>query len=567
MLKNFLKVSLAIGVAVAALSLQGHAQTVQLQIVGSSAFFLEAGLGANYSSGPINAPCVWSASSGVTATDGSITPSAVDSGSAWVAWTKGASGGTCAAPVAPYNIYAYLNTDSVVGNRCLFNACTITYPLTSPAPAGLILTGGVANCGTTGECALPDAPVAAYLNAKAANVAATDIRPEDAEFAIARALAAPCGSTIGSTQYLGLGYSNGGVINSAIPGSTKKFNVVKFTLPSTAPTVTVVGATALLVAVHSSGDTNGFATNYNLTSAQLAHYLDGTTNTTPGGEAANVLVREPLSGTYNTMEYNVPNTTVNQTSQDVGKTQPTAQQNCMLSAGVEVANPTLKFTASNGAERLRAIGTGEELTEVGAFVNSNTSDNNNNLGYSFWSVANFKGLGAVANSYYYTVDGVDPLNSTSTSCTYNGVIPTSGSAALACVDMHNIANGSYPIYSLLRMVNTDTSISTTVGNLATAAQDFVSFGTTTSRPDFIRPKSMTSIREHFTPPLALSGSTYPATNTDGDKQFVTITNCSALPEAGGDVGGVVVPLTAGTNNNSSWCSANSNTHGQTGSRR
>lgn len=566
MLKNFVKMSLVMGLAVVS-SLQVHAQSVSLQIVGSSAYFLEAGLGANLSTGPINAPCVWSASSGVTATDTTVTPSAVDSGSAWVAWTTG-TGGTCASPASNAVIYAYLNTDSVVGNRCLFNGCTLSYPTTDPAPAGLILTGGVTNCGTTGECNLPDLTIAAKLNAQVANVAASDIRPEDAEFAIARALSTPCGGAIGSTQYLGLGYSNGGVVNSAIPGSTKKFNVVSFKLPSTAPNVQVVGATALLVAVHSSNDANGFATSGDISSQDLAYYLDGTTNSTPGGEAANVLLREPLSGTYNTMEYNVPNrigtfgtSPTFGTSQDVGKNQPAAQQNCILSGGVEVANPTLKFTSSNGAVRLRAIGTGEELAEVGAFTNGNTTDNNNNLGYGFWSVANYAGLGAIAHTGYYTVDGVDPLNSTS--CSYTGVIPTSGSSALACVDMHNVANGSYPIYSLLRMVNTNTAISSTVAKLATAADDFVSFGTTTSRPDFIRPTSMTSIREHFTPPLGVSGSTYPTTNTDGDKQFTSLTSCTALPEAGGDVGGVVVTLAA----NSTWCKDNNNPHGQTGGRR
>lgn len=567
MLKNFLKMSVVIGLAVVS-SLQAHAQTVELQIVGSSAFFLEAGLGANFASGPIKAPCVWSASSGVTATDKTRT-SAVDSGSAWVAWTTG-TGGSCSSPASNAVIYAYLNTDSVVGNRCLFNGCTLAYPTNSPAPAGLILTGGVGNCGTTGECDLPDTAVAAKLNAQVSNVAATDIRPEDAEFAIARALDTPCAGTIGTTQYLGLGYSNGGVINSAIPGSTKKFNVVSFKLPSTAPNVTVVGATALLVAVHSSNDANGFATDANITSQDLAWYLDGTTHTTPGGEAANVLLREPLSGTYNTMEYNVPNRKGTKggsfaTSQDVGLNQQTAEQNCIVSGGVKVANPTLKFTSTNGAERLRAIGTGEELTEVGAFTNGNSTDNDNNLGYSFWSVANFAKLGAVAHTGYYKVDGVDPLNSTK--CTYNGVIPTSGSNELACVDMHNVANGTYPIYSLLRLVNTNTAISSTVASLASAAQDFVSFGEINSRPDFILPSKMTSIREHFTPPLGVAGSVYPAVNTDGDKQFTSLTNCTSLPEAGGDVGGVVVPLTVGTNNNSTWCKTNSNTHGQTGGRR
>lgn len=38
--------------------------------------------------------------------------------------------------------------------------------------------------------------------------------------------------------------------------------------------------------------------------------------------------------------------------------------------------------------------------------------------------------------------------------------------------------------------------------------------------------------------------------------------CTAVPEAGGYVGGVVVTLSA----NSTWCTDNKNTHGQTGGR-
>ncbi len=64
MLKNFLKVSLVIGAALASLSQQANAQTVKLNIIGSSAYWLEAGLGANFSgsTGLIKASCVWSES-------------------------------------------------------------------------------------------------------------------------------------------------------------------------------------------------------------------------------------------------------------------------------------------------------------------------------------------------------------------------------------------------------------------------------------------------------------------------------------------------------------------------
>jgi len=571
MLKKFLQVSLLVGAAVV-LSLQAQAQSVSLNIIGSSAQFLEAGLGANYTSGGINAPCVWSvSSSNIVATDTSVTPSAVDKGSAWVEWTKG--GGTCAVPGSTSLIYAYLNTDSVVGNRCLFNStCTISYaPGSGTAPSGLILTGGTANCGTTGECTLP-AVIANKLTNVRPNVAATDIRPEDAEFAISRALH-PCGSPVVSgSQYLGLGYSNGGVIDSAV--STKAFNVVYFLLPSSY-NVTLVGATAELVAVHGDGTGTGFATSGNLSNSTLAKMLDGTIETTPNGGAANVLLREPLSGTYNTMEYNIPNATgntvgitpasANKTSQDVGLNQAVAQRNCSDNGTGTAAVTTLKFTNSTtGATRLRAIGTGEELSEVGSYANG--KGGTNNLGYSFWSVANFASLGTVARTGFYTVDDVDPLDKTS--CSYTGVIPTTGSAALACVDMHNVGNGTYPIWSLLRMVNTNTSISSTVATLASAEQHFVSFNTTTSRPDFIVPSSMSVVRSHFVPPVPTGDSFKyyePASTSiaNGDAQLGNGRTACTSPELGGDVGGVVITLTS----DSSWCSTNSNTHGQTGERR
>ncbi len=127
------------------LAVASNAQTVQLSGIGSSALFLEAGLGANNPYGAINAPCVWSGNNNlaptigpsnvVTATDTSTPMDPVsDSGNAWVAWTPGTSG-TCDAPATDARVFAYLQTDSVVGDRCLFNAslspsqCVIAYPV------------------------------------------------------------------------------------------------------------------------------------------------------------------------------------------------------------------------------------------------------------------------------------------------------------------------------------------------------------------------------------------------------------------------------------------------------
>jgi ABC-type phosphate transport system substrate-binding protein len=550
-MRNFLKASFALGVTVVALSANANAQKVQASGLGSSGLFLELGLGANSNKGSVQAPCVWSENtSSVVATDTSTGTSLQDKGSAWVAWQK--NGGTCEQPGPNAAVFAYLQTDSVVGNRCLFNAnlatpqCSIAYPTTVPAPAGLIL-------GTAGEVALPEV-IANLLNAHKVNFAGTDIRPEDAEFAIDRALK-PCGgAVVAGSQYQGLGYTNGSTIASDFSGSL--FNVINFTLPTNFA-VTPVGATPQVIVVNGNGDSTGFSQSgiTNLSSAALAFFLDGTysyadqalSSPSASGDAVTTILREPLSGTYNTMEYNVPNTTTQKTSQDVGKTQPAAQKNC---SGTAVKTNPLHIATPSGGARRRAIGTGQELAEVIA--------NPNSLGYSFWSTANFAGFTAVAapDAKYLTIDGIDPL--LSSSATYTGTVPVTGSTDLANVDLHTTANGTYPIWSLLRLVNVGSTPLTAVNNLATSAQLFVSFGSSTSRPDFIVPSSLTVVRSHFKTPVGLGE---PAAVANGHVGLPA-SACTA-PESGGDVGGVVLTLRS----DSAFCTDNDVTTGQTGQRR
>jgi hypothetical protein len=551
-MKHILKASLALGVTVAALSANAKAQTVEVNGLGSSGLFLELGLGASSSKGSIDATCVWSENtSTVIATDTSSGTSLLDKGNAWVAWTPG-TGGTCADPASTSVIYAYEQTDSVVGNRCLFNAnlstpkCSIAYPTTDPAPAGLIL-------GTAGEVSLP-AVIAEKLNASKVNAAGTDIRPEDAEFAIARALKSCNVAVATGSQYLGLGYTNGSTIKSFFSASL--FNVINFSLPASF-TVTPVGATPVVVVVNGNGDNTGFsqAAITNLSTATLGKFLDGTfsfadqalSSPTASGDKVFAVIREPLSGTYNTMEYNAPNTTVNKTSQDVGLDQPTAQKNCN---GAAVGSNPLDIATPSGGARERAIGTGQELSEVIATANS--------IGYGFWSTANFAGYTAALapHAKYLKVGGIDPL--LKSGVTYTGALPVTGTTALADVDLHTTANGTYPIYSLLRLVNVGSTALTAVNNLATSAQAFVSFGTTTSRPDFIVPSSLTVVRSHFIPP---AGVGEPATAANGHVGLSS-SACTA-PEAGGDVGGVVFTLRA----DSSFCTTNHVTTGETGHRQ
>jgi hypothetical protein len=552
--KNLLKASFAVGAVLVALSANSQAQTVAVNGLGSSAIFLELGLAASSATtatpAGLGATCLWTENvNSVVATDTSATGSLQDKGNAFVAWTPGT--GTCSAPVSP-TIYAYLQTDSVVGNRCLFNGtlCKIAYPTSNPATNNLILT--------TGEVSLP-ASIANALNSSSVNVAGTDIRPEDAEFAIARALK-PCGTAVATgSQYLGLGYTNGTTINSFF--STSTFNVINFTLP-TAYTVTPIGAVPVVVVVNSPSASTGFnaAGITNLTSSALAKFLDGTysyTNqalSTPAatGLAVTTIIREPLSGTYNTMEYNVPNNTTLKTSQDVGLNQPAAQKDC---SGTSASPNPMNIATTSGGARQRAIGTGQELSSVLATPTS--------LGYGFWSVANFKAFTGTTNARYLTVDGVDPLlNTSSTSgitySTYNGALPLAGSAEMANVNLLNVANGTYPIWSMVRLVNAGSTAPAAVTNLANASQNFVQSGSSTARPDFVQTSSLSVVHSHVVPP---AGAGEPTSAANGHVGLPTSV-CTAT-ELGGDVGGTVLTLVA----DSTYCSRNGVKTGQTGLRK
>jgi len=562
--KKFLtKASLVLGFTLTALAVNLHAQTVAMNGLGSSAIFLELGLAASSATtatpAGLGATCLWTENtSSVVATDTSTGTSLTDTGNAWVAWTP--VGGTCAvASGAATTIYSYLQTDSVVGNRCLFNStsCTIAFPTTTPASAGLI--------SGSSEVALSSV-VAAALNSAAVNTAGTDIRPEDAEFAITRATTA-CGTAVASgSQYLGLGYTAGTTIDSYFTSST--FNVIPFTLPGTY-TVTPLGATPILVVVNSPSATTGFndgVATTQITNATLAKFLDGTysytdqtSSATGTGSAVNVVIREPLSGTYNTLEYNDPNTTVNQTSQDVGVNQPAAQINCSGSA--PLSNPMFIETASGGF-RERAIGTGQELAEV---LDNETSGGVPTgvptLGSGFWSVANFKGFTSTAAPFakYLTIDGVDPLYTTTSGSgyVYTGTIPTTATQ-LESVTLNNVANGSYPIWSMLRLVTASSSAPTAITNLATAAQNFVPTGTTSSRPDFVKTSSLSVVHSHFVPPAGAGQPTSAANGHVGDPT----SRCTAT-ELGGDVGGKILTLVA----DSLFCAEHGVTTGQTGERK
>jgi hypothetical protein len=539
-----------------------NAQTVKLLGIGSSALFLEMGQAAALSPA-IGATCTWTVKGGSAPYVTDTRPGAglTETGQSWTAWTP--QGVSCSTVNSSTQIWFYLQTDSVIGNRCVFAqpACQITYPTQSSGAQLSLLTG------VTDQTSLPTA-ISGLLNGLRVNVAGTDIRPEDGKFATVRALT-DCGATVNGvagSQYLGLGYatSHGAHTGNSIAGSTQglgsSFHVEDFNLTGNDPitgnsvpsfNVIDVGAVPIVVFVNPA-DESGFGSLQvtNLTRATLAGYLDGTygragdaivqdySASGPGGQAVSVFIREPLSGTYNTMEYAVPNNTEIQSSQDVGL-------NTGFAKGIDGNNPCSGIVFSgnlavNGdsvsrgsgtSTRYRTIGTGNMIQSVYNLTDS--------LGYAFWSAANFTHATAT-NAKYLTIDGVDPLQEVWT----DGLVPTSANGLLGNVSLANVKSGAYPIWSKLRIVDASGGTSG-ASALVAAAQNFIS----PAQPDFVPVAQLAVVRSHFAPPFngsstynvnfPSSGTNQPA-NGDGPNCNVS----GATPEAGGDVGGLVISIQA-----------------------
>jgi hypothetical protein len=585
-LKTMFVVAAAVLVFTAA-SVNLHAASVNLAIMGSSASYQEAGQASYVENG-----CIFINStkgfnivdSRTDSTNSANSVSTTDTAAAWVTWKP--SGGSCANWDGAQDINFFMNTDSVLGNRCFFASpsCVVNTNGSFSAVCGTALPGTTCtnlpaavqtainnNNGTTGS-------------GTSINVAATDIRPEDALFATLRAIT-PCNLTVGgSTNYIGLGLQtpNANVattiagatwtINNgyALPGGT--FHVNNFAIQGTDPAthaaiangtgngwvVQSLGATPILVIV-SPRNVNGLgslAIN-NINKSTLAGYLDGTYGTTtdmvPQAFVAptvpvNVMIREAVSGTYNTMEYNIPNSVELQTSQDIGLAAVHTGNAASGTANEPYSGPypltycvgsTVGYTPDPGygsavsgstwgsgspynplqeqdaravagnSTRSRAIGTGNMVAAV-----EGTTDS---LGYAFWSQSNFSSA-TPGTLKYLSVDGVDPIQEVYS----NGEIPTIKDDLIGNVTLSHVKDGSYPIWSNLRMVSAAAQ-QASLAQLLADAQSFV----TPNYPDFVLVSQMQTVRSHFTPP----GVSYPGGSpANGDP--------GATAEAGGDVGGL-----------------------------
>ena len=526
--------------------LQG--QTLVAAVAGSSALWVEAGQGAANNGTAAQVNCAWwSNTSGQNfVTDGRAGVNLNENGNLWVVWTTG-TGGSCASPVAGSQVYAYINLDSTIGNRCLFAqpSCTLhTTAVAGDPGSGALLPGDTIT-------PLPSGVLTAF-NGATINVAATDIMPADARFVTYRALQL-CGPLSAGTQFQGLGYGPGPV-GQAISETTfggvsgKTFHVVDFNVFGNDPisgtaipayTITPVGATPELIIVNNTNASGfGSASVTNVSRATLAllfsSILVRTADVIPqpfaglSGSYSGVtaISREFLSGTYNVFEHSIPNNKELFRSQETGNC--TAGTNTVLSNPMNITRTIAQGGTSTTGTHVRAIGTGDMIKGA-----ANTADS---IGYAFWSAGNFATSTAynVGNLKYLTVDGTDPLFATYT----NGTIPNAGNGLLPSVTLTHITDGSYPVWSEIRFVSFAGGLSG-AQQLATWAQSQVSFGAGATQPDFIIAPNLNVFHSHFARPFI----NFNATNTASDGPRVC--GAGSDPEDGGDVGGLVMSLQAG----------------------
>jgi hypothetical protein len=579
---KFAKYLVILAFAFCAITSITNAQTVQFLGAGSSAIFNQLGnavaptAGFSDANGPVN--CFWSQK---TTTNPSGTPYIAanddrtgvnldENGNIFVAWGSGGTGGTCAAPVAPYSIYVYMSLDSVLGNRCFFindgsghTGCTFKLQNTSG------VAGQNAVSGVTDNATIPTgSSFVSTLTATHFFVAGTDIRPEDAKFATLRAFV-PC------TQYTPRQYFNqdsfytfgtgngtaGTNVGTAIQGNTTygggAFNVVNFNITGNDPitsdpvptsyVVTPIGAQPILIVV--SPTTDGYVQQMkDITQWTLAQLLEGYlartndllympgTNLQSAGEGLNVFHRENLSGTYSVMEYSIPNGTQFHGSQEVN--------NCG-SGGAPATNP-MDFTVAGISTHTRVIGTGNMLSALeGAAPGSPF------LGYFFHSAGNDA---KVPKGKYLTVNGVDPILNT-----WNGgILPGSGGSytsnsvtytdpGVSAVTFAGLNAGDYPIWSPVRLVSAS-PIPTGVNNMLTALGNL-----TVLQNDYIKPANMNIWHSHF----FINNETIPTPANGASVGGQTL--CSGgSAESGGDAGGETLLII----DNAHFCSDYSSTQGK-----
>lgn len=386
------------------------------------------------------------------------------------------------------------------------------------------------------------------------NVGMTDIRPEDAKFTTMRVLT-PTGSQAPGSGNYGWGYGPGPIGTPIVSGvSSAQANPVDFAISGTDTDPIThgavrpygelpVGAAPIVVIAnkHQSGSGRlGDPSITNIGRFTLASVLEGKTfrirdiasagaspltspppypapnwTTSLGDWPLHTFLREPLSGTYNTMEWCIP------MSAEIDSQHIAPNLGQEHDVTTNPLNQTSAISTANGAgTRKRVIGTGEMISTV-----NGTDDG---FGYAFWS---FGAFNAKTNLKYLTVDGVDPFFSGPAS-NPGGVGAIPQCTATPCqLPFPGIVNGGYPIWSKLRAMydyNDSTNLAPTVVFYAQHASD----PTAGVYTDFVPAPLLQVFRSHYAQAVQDNG-----VGIVGDNGFIT-----GVPETGGDMGGAVLTI-------------------------
>jgi len=484
---------------VAAVTLSGvyshAANPVVFNGVGASTLFNTFALAADGTTG-----CgtnIWTYKKGASGIDSRSSSIPAQVGNVWIVWNTGLT-----------QVCVFLSIDATLGAQLYFAVPRATISIAS----SLVGSAGENLVPTLTDTTLPQS-VYNLVNGQTFNAAVLLSRPEDALFAANRVL-----GTYDPVHYDGLGYGPGPV-GTAIQStfSSAEATPVAFAISGTDPitggtvptwTALDVGAGPQIIFVNTSDSSaGGFGTSafqnvdrFSLTLALNGSYGLTRDLTNQSGLPAvplNVVLREPLAGAYNVLEFSVPR------SVEIGSTQELG-----VNPAATGGNP-LNITNSGGGWRKRALSSSEEVSQVGNDANGNV------LGYTLWGTGNFASV--VGSTKYLTVDGVDPLYASYA----GGFFPTCVAPCPGIVSFTNIVNGSYPIWSVYRVV-TSATVPPGVSGLVKAAQ--VQAADTV--PDFVPFSALQVFRSHYTQ----SGKA-PANG------FI-----SGHPESGGDTGGAVLNI-------------------------
>jgi hypothetical protein len=545
--------------AVVSIVPQVQAQTFKTIIAGSSGMWQALGVGA-YNNGTSiigggGATFHWtSASNAVNLTDTRVSPVNNDGGTLWVVWDSAVDSSGNPLP----NVWVYDKVDSVVGDRCYFAApkCNVNGTSSTFAAAG---AGQISPALWGNDTNLPPSIQSLLVAGQFINVAATDIRPEDAAFGYnANNAAGVCPVyAAGTAQSKGLGSP----ILSGYPGSTSQANVLAFNLSGHDPisgtllpaafTVTSVGVAPIVFIIERDKGQLANLTNASETQLQAAFSgtnCDASAFGLPGGNI-NIFLREPLSGTMNTTEATVFR-------------RPTVYPGAVLGLSQELnvgTNNPLKAQAgtcqAGAGSRYRGIGTGEVVKGVlhsgdGTFPNSVDG-----IAYTFFSYGNVSSIANNSKYGYITLNGVDPIFASYGSGIDPGQpavagelpaaanLPASCGGAFPCHEsaiwkngfsLPNVRNGTYRAWSLLRLVSTGTP-STNAAALAKAS----SVGVVNIVPDYVPAATVTGTTDLG---IKLLHSHYQQIDGAGVLLGKAPVNS---PEAGGDMGGAIIPTTIG----------------------